>query len=120
MSGIKYYDTAKKQAALVLPNIDKKVEDVPDEIKLKCIKLDVNSIKHYTQQFVDFVGGSKTGEIVYIMAGMRNALKAFERGLLVEDFEKRRYKNLCEMADKSIFTITTFANNGNGGSNGSE
>lgn len=120
MSGIKYFDTVKKQAALVLPNIDKKVEDVPNEIKLKCIKLDIEGVKHYTKQFVDFIGGSYPGEHIFILAGMRNALKALEKGLLVEDFEKRRYKDLCEMADKSIFTKTTFANNSNGGSNGSE
>jgi hypothetical protein len=120
MSGIKYYDTVKKQAALVFPNIGKKAEDVPDEIKLKCINLDINSVKHYTKQFVDFIGGSHPGEHIFILAGMRNALKALEKGLLVEDFEKKRYKELCDFADKSILTITTFANNCNGGSNGSE
>lgn len=112
MSGIKYFDTVKKQAALVLPNSGKKVEEIPFEVMKKCARLDIDGVKHYTQQFIDFIGGSPAGEHVYILAGMRNALKALERGLLVEDFEKKRYKELCDFADKSILTITTFASEG--------
>lgn len=80
------------------------MESVPLREKLECLDEDVKAVAHYTQEFLNFIGGGMTLEMPYILAGMRQAYKNLKKAVLIDEQLKGRYKALCETIDRFLLS----------------